>query len=186
MQPILFDFLLFVGLVAGTALGYHAGVVKRVFDLGIVLATVVVVALFLRPVGAFCVNTLLLADPEGYIVAMLLLIGLTVIPSMIVYHRFDRTSSAGEASRFFGGIFGLFEGALVLSMLLACLNLTHAPSSQTRDESLFYRPIAGLAPGAFTFFVPLVPRGDDLRAELSRMFLETPISRRAPDPKEKL
>jgi Colicin V production protein len=178
--------MLFGGLVAGTALGYRAGVMKKLFDLGIVLGTVVVVALFLRPVGAFCVNTLLLADPEGYVVALILLIGFTVIPSMIVYHWFDRNTSASEGSRFFGGVLGLCEGALVLSMLLVCLNQMSTPSMHTREESFFYKPIAGLAPNAFRFFVPLVPYGNDLQAELSRMFHESPITKRSSDPKEKL
>ena len=186
MGQVLLDIGLFLGLVIGATLGYRAGVMKKIFDIGIVLGTLLVIAVCLRPVGSFCVDTLLLADPEGYIVALVLLIGVTVIPSMILYHRFDRTSSAGESSRFFGALLGLCEGALILSMLLVSLNMLSAPSDSTRDDSLLYRPIARLAPSTFRLFVPLLPHGEDLQAELTRIFHDTPISKRPTDSREKL
>jgi membrane protein required for colicin V production len=186
MGQILLDVGLLLGLVVGATLGYRAGVMKKIFDIGIVLGTLLVIALCLRPVGSFCVDALLLADPEGHIVALLLLIGVTVIPSMILYHRLDRIGSVGDASRFFGALLGLGEGAFILSMLLVSLNIFSAASDATRDDSLLYRPIARLAPSTFRVLVPLLPKGEDLQTELARIFHETPISKRPTDSREKL
>jgi len=186
MIAVVIDLLLLSGLVLGTVLGYRTGVLKRVFNILVVLAAIGVVAICLPTIGSFFLATFPFSEKTNVIIAMVFLVAATIIPAMGLYHWFDKDVSGNEASRFFGAILGLLEASVVMSMVLVVLNLSQVPDQETRDDSLLYSPVAHIAPWSFDYFAPRLPYGSRLHADLVRIFQDSTVNKPTVDGKEKL
>jgi len=182
----LIDILLIGVLFVSTSLGYRGGVLKQVLNLCVFFGTIVLAAKFIRPVGSFFVDDLLLPYPDGYIAGLLLLVGVAVIPPMMVYRVLTREKISNEVSQFFGGVLGFLEGVIFISLVLLILNLQGSPSRETREDSLLYHPVVRFVPDMLYSVKPYLPGVDELRTEVSRMFELQAITEQAPDEKEKL
>ena len=180
------DVVLLLGLFAATALGYRAGFMKKLVNLMLIITATVVAAALTGSMGDFFVNTIQLREPHGRIVGLLVVVGMVFVPMMILFRWVDRDNAVSEASQFFGGILGLVEGALLISLLLAFINIYDPPTDDFKDRSALYGPVSRVAPKAYSVLQPYIPNGYQFSAELARMFEEYAVADRAPGVKEKL
>ena len=185
-MELFFDIVLVGGLFFGTAVGYKEGVLKKIFNLSLLLSAVVLAAILTGPLGGWLIHDLEMPDPHGFILAFFTVVGSTLIAGILLYRRFDRIGAGSEASHFFGGVLGLLEGALIISICLLCLRAYDAPDSETREDSVLYRPLVGLAPSTFLMVEPLIPGGKELRSDIVRMFDKPSMTSPLRPPKENL
>ena len=183
---ILLDVFLLSGLFIATALGYRAGLRRKVFNLVLALTTIIAIAQFAQPIGEWFFDEFVLSDQQGYAIAMFIILGATIIPGILLYRKFESIGHSSESSHFFGGLFGLFEGALIISICMILFRAYGTPDQESRDESILYGPLAGLAQSTFVTLEPLVPGGKELRLELARVFDESSLKVRARTVKENL
>jgi len=183
---ILLDVFLLSGLFVATALGYRAGVQRKAFNLLLALTAIIATAQFARPIGEWFLEEFGASDQQGYAIAISIILCATIIPGILLYRKFDSTGPSSESSHFFGGILGLFEGALLISISLLLFQSNNSLGQESRDESVLYRPLAGLAQSTFTTIEPLVPGGKELRRELGRAFDQSSLKVRARSAKENL
>ncbi len=182
----LLDMFVLSGLFIATALGYRAGVQRKMFNLLLALAAIIATAQFAQPIGEWFFEEFGASDQQGYGIAIFMVLGATIIPGILVYRKFDCVKPSSESSQFFGGLFGLMEGAFIISICLLLFRAYGTPDQETRDKSALYRPLAGLARATFVTIEPLVPGGKELRLELGRVFDESSLKMRARSIKENL
>jgi uncharacterized membrane protein required for colicin V production len=104
-----------------------------------------------------------------------------MIVTILLYRRFGGTAMANSSSQFFGVLFGLLEGAIVISLVLLMLRLFGTPDRETRTASLLYRPLVNFVPKMFDLLQAYLPGASGFRTELSKTFEHYDIFEQASD-----
>lgn len=167
------DLGILVVLGIGAARGLFTGVLKQaVGTFGLLLALWFGLGL-MQPVGALVVSSLGLSEKLepvlGFVVTFgVVLVGLQVAAT--VAQRALETVKLGFVNKLAGAAFGGLRAALLVSVLLLATSAVALPggdpllvSERTRADSVFYAPVAALAPAAWGLVRAAAPALAELR-----------------------
>lgn len=166
---IALDWFILLILVGGMIRGYMVGAVRQVGSvLGIVAALLFSVE-FMNSVGALIVSSLGLSDAlaplSGFTVLFLGVYLLFIALSRLVEQVFN-TLSLSVVNRILGAAVGAVKAALLLSLLFLVLGGMELPSQETRNNSVFYQPIAELLPQTLEAVEDWVPAAKEAADQL--------------------
>lgn len=181
MKFAFIDVFLLGGLAFAMYRGYQGGATKKLFNLLALIGSIVLATKLMHPVGKALIDVFLISPLWGYLSGFALVVIIVMTVAIVVYRRFEDNSIANKSSQFFGVIFGLFEGLIVISLVLLMFKLFDSPEKETRDDSLLYKPIVNFAPETFDFLKSYLPGASAFRRELSETFEEYDIFDEASD-----
>lgn len=152
------DIIIFIILIFSVVNGVKDGLIKNVFFLGgtiigLILATKynsVIVPLIMK---------LFHVDGSGAQIISYILIFLIISIVMRIFYRLLVKSSSILAmwDKIFGGVLGLIESCLILSLIFILLKSFNFPSEELIQNSLFYSTIFDFAPEVFDFVKMIIP-----------------------------
>ena len=96
------DIFLIAGIALGGSLGYRGGPVKKLFNLLMIVVSVVLAIRLMRPVANFFSEAGVLDETAAGIVAFALVCLAIMIPALLLYRRFGKSGigkSAGVGDR---------------------------------------------------------------------------------------
>ena len=172
MKFDLIDVFLLGGLVFFLYRGYKGGVTKKLLNLLALIGSIVLATKLMHPVGKMLIDIFLISPLWGYLSGFALVVITIMGVTIFVYRRFEGNSIANKSSQFFGVIFGLFEGLIVISLVLLMLKLLDTPEKETREDSLLYKPMVNFVPKMFDLLKSYLPGASAFRRELSETFQE--------------
>jgi membrane protein required for colicin V production len=164
------DIFLIGGLALGGFLGYKGGLVKKLFNLLMLVVSVVLAIRFMRPIADFFAEAGVLSETAAGVVAFALIVLVIMVPAMLVYHRFGKSGAGKTAASVVGVILGVLEGAILISFVLLGMKVFDLPEKETRQESFLYRPMLNVVPRTFDFLQAYFPSGDRIKEEMSKRF----------------
>ena len=175
------DIFLYGGIVIAAYLGYKGGVTKKIFNLLALLGSIVIATELMAPVGDVFI-AIGFGERLGYILGFALVVVAIMTGTIMLYHRFGKTSVAKSSSQLFGVVLGLIEGCLILSLLLLALKVFDFPARESRTDSMLYKPLVNFAPKTFDLLRSYLPGASDFKEELSKKFKEFDIFESLPKP----
>jgi uncharacterized membrane protein required for colicin V production len=164
------DIFLLGGLALGGFLGYRGGPVKKLFNLLMIVVSVVLAIRFMRPVADFFSEAGVLEETMAGVVAFALVFLAIMIPALLFYRRFGKSGIGKRAGSVMGVILGVLEAVILLSFLLLGLKIFDIPEKETRHDSFLYRPLLNSVPRAFDALQPYFPSGDRIKEEMAKRF----------------
>ncbi|MFN0158874.1 MAG: CvpA family protein [Bacteroidota bacterium] len=164
------DIFLIAGLLIGAALGYRAGVMRKLLSLLALIGSIVLASHLMKSVGSFFTETVLLSEPTGSIVGFAVVVLVIMVGIILLYKNYASKGMPKIQSQVFGVILGMIETTIIISLLLLMFKLYDWPDKETRDNSLLYTPLIKATPVLFDELRPYFPGADGFRSELSRTF----------------
>lgn len=160
-------FIAVVG-VLGLIRGWFKGLVDQVLGLVGIVVAIILSAMFAAPVGAAVVNSMGLSPKIAGTVGFAVVFAGVMLGVFLLVRAIKNTLSAlslGGIDKLGGAAFGGFKALLILSLLLGFVNMMPLMAGatdpvfdeETRDGSLFYEPVRGIAPATWAFVQPILP-----------------------------
>lgn len=169
MKSVILDVAIVGGLLLAAYLGYRGGFTKKIFNLLVLIGSIIAGIYLMDPVGTL-LQDLFLSPPWCFLAGIaLVIIGLTTT-AFFLYKRWGSTTVAKSGSQFFGVLFGLIEGGMVISLVLIAMKIADVPTNSVRTGSLLYKPLFNLAPKTFEVLRSYLPGAGDFADELNKTF----------------
>lgn len=92
----------------------------------------------------------------------------------------DMNSGTSIVDKILGTAVGFFQGLIVSSVLLYNLSIADIPSKQTRDSSMLYSTVYGIAPAVFDKVLDLFPGLQDMYREYKSPQQTEPVKTNPP------
>jgi len=169
------DIFLIAGLGFAGYLGYRGGLVKKLFNLLMLLFSVIIAAKLMTPIGEFFSDAGVLTETEGYIAGFAFVMLAIMVPAILLYHKFGKTGMGKSSSTTFGVILGLVEGAMVISFVLLGMKILDIPDQPTRQGSMLYKPLVNFVPRTFDFLEAYFPGAPEFKQEFKKHFKDIDI-----------
>jgi uncharacterized membrane protein required for colicin V production len=178
------DIFLIGGLAYAGYLGYRGGLVKKIFNLMMLIVALVVAVKLMRTVGSFFSDPGVLSEAGGNVAGFGLVMIAVMLPAILLYRKFGKSGTGSSSSTFVSVILGVIEGALIISFILVGLKVFDVPEKDTRQESLFYKPLVNFVPKLFDLLQAYFPGGTGLKEEYSKRLNGNNPSDTSPLPRE--
>ena len=179
------DIFLIAALALGGYLGYRGGLAKKLFNILMLLISVVAASKLMTPVGDYFLDAGMLGDPAAYAVGFALVMLVIMIPAILLYRRFGKTGAAKTTGNTVGAFLGVLEGAMVISFILLGLRVFEEPDEEDRQASLLYRPLCNFVPKTFVFLQSYFPGASEFRKQISDKFKDLDVFGKPPHPSGK-
>lgn len=176
------DIFLFAGILIAVTLGYRGGFTKKLLNILALITAIMVGVFFMGTTGGFFEEVVLLDHATSYVLGFGLIVSTIMVTAILLYKRFGSQGMAKSGSQIAGVILGLFEGLMVISLLLMMLKVFDMPDKQTEEHSLLYKPMYQVAPTFFVLMRPYLPGAHAFQDRLSATFKDTPLFGEKPDP----
>jgi membrane protein required for colicin V production len=149
-----FDVILIVSLAAFTINGFAKGLIAKVLSLAALLGGIVLSAKYGRDVSAFLSGLTGLGETLCGVIAVAGIFIVLFVISGMLSRAFKKISILQIWNKLGGALFGLVEGALILSLLLLILGVFDIPSpGPSLDKSFMYHPVKSFAPTLYSSFL---------------------------------
>ncbi|MGD0339372.1 MAG: CvpA family protein [Bacteroidota bacterium] len=161
------DILIIAFLMVSFAVGLRDGLLKKLFAIvGVVLALIVATK-YMTWMGEYTIDWFKWEKESAYIISFAFLFLAVVLLTNFFYRWFGGDSKSYKIwDRFAGGLVGMIEGLIVLSLVLILLTLSDIPSKEDKKESTLYNPVAGFAPALFDHINKIFPKSKKFKEEL--------------------
>jgi uncharacterized membrane protein required for colicin V production len=176
------DIFLIAGLALGGFLGYRGGLAKKLFNILMLLISVVLASKLMTPVGDFFLESGVLGDPAAYAAGFALVMLVIMIPAILLYRKFGKTSPAKTAGNTVGVFLGVLEGAMVISFIFLGMRVFDEPDPDDRQASLLYRPLCNFVPRTFEFLQSYFPGASEFKKQISQRFKDIDVFGKPPHP----
>jgi len=163
------DYIILLIVLIGFLLGFKDGLVRKIIGLaGLALAVLFAIE-FSDELGAFLNpvfnNEIYFSNIVSGFIIFFLTILITSIVKRIV-HPLDKVNRF--VNQFLGGITGAVQIIFFISGFLLFLNIFSMPAKNSRDDSLFYKPVSSLVPAVIDLIL-----GDDSKTkDLFQQYIE--------------
>ena len=148
------DIVLVVALLAFAVHGFSKGLVNKLLSLTAILAGIIIAARYSKQIALMVQKIVGGSEMTCAIIGIVLLFAILLLIASLLTKLFKRVSIFKIWDRFGGALFGLLEGALMLSILLLLLSIFDIPSAgQSLDRSFMYKPVKGFAGVVYRTFV---------------------------------
>jgi membrane protein required for colicin V production len=142
--------------------GFFEGFLKKIFGIIILIGAFFVALHLYEPLANWMQSTIKLSPFFSLILSFLLVFLTLLIGGNVLYRALGRKNELYRIwDKIAGAAFGLFEGALIVSLILHILILIDIPAQHLRESSLLYSYIFSFAPQVFELihlFVPEIRR----------------------------
>jgi uncharacterized membrane protein required for colicin V production len=176
------DIFMIAGLGLGGFLGYRGGLAKKLFNILMLLISVVIASKLMTPVGDFFLEAGVLGDTGAYAVGFALVMLVIMIPAILLYKKFGKTSIAKTSGNTVGVFLGVLEGAMVISFILLGMRVFDEPDPEDRQASLLYRPLCNFVPRTFEFLQSYFPGASEFKTQISNRFKDLDVFGKPPHP----
>lgn len=158
MTVNLLDIIIIIPLLIFAWNGYKKGFIIEVASLAALIIGLYM-AFFFSDFAAEMLNDLFDIDQKYVAVIAFILTFIVVIFLIItagkILQKFIDILLLGFFNKLAGGVFGLFKGALILSIVIFVINYfnfgDYIFKDDTRSKSLFYEPVESLAPTLYSW-----------------------------------
>ncbi|HUI31145.1 MAG TPA: CvpA family protein [Candidatus Acidoferrales bacterium] len=148
------DIILLVSLIAFTVHGFSKGLVSKLLSLAAILGGIIIAAKYSKKIALWVQGIIGGSEMVCGIIGIVLLFAILLLVSSILTKMFRKVSIFRVWDKFGGAIFGLLEGALMISLLLLFLSIFDIPAAgSSRDKSCIYMPLRNFAVVVYTTFV---------------------------------
>src|SRR3990167_161101 len=173
---MLLDFAFILPLILFALLGFRDGLVRKLVAVASVVAAMFLAQLLRNDLSAVLRDSLSVDPTDAPMQAYLIIFFAIVLIQSLLYRLFaKRYKIGGIADRIIGASLGLFEGMLVVSVVLVVFSLKGVPDRKTAKESRLYGTLISLAPRISDFATTALPEAQE---KLEK------ITSPAPEPKE--
>ena len=176
------DIFIIAGLGLGGYLGYRGGLAKKLFNILMLLISVVIASRLMTPVGDYFVDAGAFGDTAAYAAAFALVMLAIMIPAILLYRRFGKSGAAKTGGNTVGIFLGVLEAAMVISFILLGMRVFDSPDQDDRQESLLYRPLFNFVPKSFDLIQSYFPGASEFKKQVSGRFKDLEIFGKAPHP----
>lgn len=170
MRFHIIDVFLFGALVLGGVLGYRGGLTKKVFNVLILIGSIVAATYLMSTIGSIYHSWLFESEVVSNVLGFVTVATTLMVGAILLYRKFGSNEMAKSTSQALGMVVGAFEGAILTSVVLIMLRVLDTPGNDTRQSSLLYRPLANFLPNTFDVMKSYLPGASGFREEMSRTF----------------
>lgn len=158
-----FDIVLLIVLAVFAFSGWRKGLLKKVISLGSLVVAIFLATKYSALVGRTYLHSVGLSGGIATVIGYLLIVLAVMIVQAVFYRIFVKNLAEGLWNKLTGAILGIFEAALLMSILFLFLGTYFQyPSEETREESILFPPIKSFAPFVMDSFTTLVPEAEDI------------------------
>ncbi len=176
------DIFMIAGLGIGGYLGYQGGLARKLFNILVLLFSVVIASKLMTPVGDFFLEAGVLGDTAAYAVGFGLVMLAIMVPAILIYRRFGKTGAAKTTGNTVGIFLGVLEAAMVISFILLGLRVLDFPEQDDRQQSLLYKPLFHFVPKTFELLQAYFPGASEFKKQVSLKFRDLEIFSSPPLP----
>lgn len=176
------DILILVGLLLFLLLGFRDGFFKKVFGILGFIAGLVCATKFMNPLGEKYVQWLNMDKETALTLAFFSIFMGIVLIEILFYRWFGRSGSETLKfwSRVAGGIIGVMQGLLAISLILIMFNIYEVPSEESKNDSILYDPVFRIAPTVFNYTTTWMPETKEFYDELKQHFEHLKVPSQSP------
>lgn len=152
------DVLIAIIVTLPTYFGFRKGFIRKLFGIAGLIGGFILAVRFYPSVTSILIK--LVRENESFVNVLSFLLIISIIYGLSVWiSRFMADINAGTriTDKIMGSIFGFVQGIMIASILLYNLAMIDIPSSYTRNSSLFYPRIVGVAPLMFDKILEIFP-----------------------------
>ena len=160
---VLTDICILVGMALFALLGFRDGFFRKLFGIMGLIIGLIVATKFMGDLGEIIMHMLDFSADISHVLAFSFLFMLAMVAVNLLFRWFGRSSreTLSMRSRFVGAILGLAQGAVSVSLLLLMFGIFDIPSTEERDEAVFYEPVRSIAPMVFDYTTSWMPASKD-------------------------
>ncbi|HTR80129.1 MAG TPA: CvpA family protein [Bacteroidota bacterium] len=162
-----FDYILLIILAVFIFAGWRKGFLKKIIALVCLGLALILATKYAAPLGEEFLIPLGVDAGFSTILAYILIVCGIMLIQAIIYRIAIKKIADGLWNKIGGGVIGLIEGAIILSMLVLFLSIYfHFPSQETRATSALYLPVKNFAPRIFDSINTFFPESEDFYEEM--------------------
>lgn len=152
------DILIVLLVALPTYFGFRKGFLRKLFGLAGIIAGFILAIKFYDSISA--VLSAVIKENKTFVnvISFLLIIAVLYGASIWLARFFSGMNSGTNIiDKLLGTAVGFFQGLIVASVLLYNLSIAEVPSKQTRESSMLYSSVHGVAPAVFDKVLDLFP-----------------------------
>ncbi len=148
------DIILIIALIAFTVHGFSKGLVSKLLSLVAILGGIIIAAKYSKKIALWVQGIVGGSEMICGIIGIVLLFAILLLIASLLTKLFKTVSILQIWDKFGGAVFGLLEGALMLSILLLILSIFDIPAAgQSLERSFMYKPVKNFAGIVYNTFV---------------------------------
>lgn len=152
------DFLFLLPLVVFAALGFRDGLVRKLVAIACVIGGMFAAQYWQQDLAKLMRRELSVDPADAPIQAYyIIFIGIVLLQSLLYRLLTKGYKIGGIADRIIGSALGLFEGMLIISVILVMFAMQGVPNKKLARDSRMYNLLVGIAPRISDFAVTAVP-----------------------------
>ena len=153
------DVCILIGIVLFVAVGFRDGFLKKIFTSLGFLGGLIFATKYTPDLAERLSAWLNFSQDTSIVMAFFIIFMFIMISVNLFYRWFGQTGSETLKiwSRLGGGVLGVAQGALSVSLVLLLLDVFDIPTEETKQESLFYEEALQVAPNAFDYTTSWMP-----------------------------
>lgn len=166
------DIFVIIGIALFFVLGFRDGFSKKIFGFCGIWGGLIASIKLLDPVCEVLRQWLDFSPEVSVVVAFFVIFFICVLGVNILYRWFGKSASdtISIRMRIFGGILGLGQGVVTVSLILLMLSLFDSPSDEDKKSSVLYKKTIGIAPFVFDYSTRWLPSSkaffDEIKAKI--------------------
>lgn len=166
------DIIILTGLALYLVLGFRDGFFKKIFGILGFWCGLILAGKFMVSLGDILYSSLGVTKDTAYVLAFALLFVLVSVGANLSYRWFGEAggNTLTIKSRLAGGLLGLVQGVLAVSLILAMLSVFGIPEEESRKSSALYETVAEAAPTIFDYSTEWMPDSKAFVNEVMEQF----------------
>ncbi len=161
------DILIIIFILISFVIGIRDGLLKKLFAIIGVILALVMATKYMKEGGHYVQDFFKMESETSFIISFAFIFVIVVVLTNFIYRWFGNENKGYHLwDRIAGGVVGIAEGAVVLSLVLILMNLFDVPSREEKKTSTFYESVSSVAPAMFDEFNKLFPNTKKFKEEL--------------------
>ncbi len=173
-MPSTLDVILVVGLGFFMYLGWQGGFVKQILSIIVLIIAIMLGTKSGADLGSTVFSFLGVSPGVKTVLGFIAIIGLAMLANILFYRFVLKDLVEGKWNSFGGMLIGIFEGGIIISLLLIFFGLYfNIPSPDAKLNSTLYKPMKNFAPMLYDEVNTILPDSEDFYQEIVNNFTKT-------------
>ncbi len=171
------DILIIVGILVYVALGVRDGFFRKIYGIIVFILGLIAATKLMTPFSELLINSMEFSEATSIFLAFFsVFIGVIIIASLL-YKWFGKSASdtINVWSRVFGGILGIAQGIVAVSLILVMLGLFDIPGEEEAEESVLYEDVYQIAPNVLDYTTHWLPSSNRFLDEIKEILGQVKI-----------
>jgi uncharacterized membrane protein required for colicin V production len=149
--------------------GYRDGLIRKLLVLAGMIVGLLLATKFTSPLSeAFCRMVPMSKAVASVLAFLLVFVGVVIVAKMLGKSISRENVLVKIWDKILGGIFGVIQGAIVMSLLFLFFNLFNLPPDNLKEGSFTYKRVLNFAPGLVNTFMGVFPGAKDFYKEVGK------------------